>query len=545
MSVPTTMQAWAVHTPGPLDTRPLRLVERAVPTPARDEVLLEIEACGVCRTDLHLAEGDLSPRHPATIPGHEVVGRVVDRGADVDRFDLGTRVGVAWLRRTCGRCRWCRRGRENLCPWSAYTGWDADGGFAPYCTVPAAFGYQLPGDVPAHDLAPLLCSGIIGYRSLQRARLPPGGRLGIYGFGASAHLTAQVAIARGARVHVLTRSESAQQLALDLGAVSAGDADVEPPEPLDAAILFAPVGSLVPVALRALDRGGRLAIAGIYLSDIPGLSYEDELFYEKELVSVTANTRVDGEELLAIAAQTGLSGAGIALPLRGGRRGARRPRGRSDHRCRRPPALAVEHRLTRLEVSAMAQRHTDSRAAGTGLLGHRVLPIVLAGAAHDNEVPVTEAELMGGPSPAWSEQEPPTTAERDRSHQRVLVSMPIAVAVPGDAVATVAVQVDPDPIERDAIAIRQRGGDGAQRGRHLRSVDVGIPARSQARLDDLLVVHVDLALPPPPRLHELGEQLVRPAKPPRGDVDPGRVIELDSSQILKGHVDLCGAVIEQ
>jgi alcohol dehydrogenase, propanol-preferring len=306
VSVPTTMQAWAVHTPGPLDTRPLRLVERAVPTPARDEVLLEIEACGVCRTDLHLAEGDLSPRHRATIPGHEVVGRVVDRGADVDRFDLGARVGVAWLRRTCGRCRWCRRGRENLCPWSAYTGWDADGGFAPYCTVPAAFGYVLPDDIAAHDLAPLLCSGIIGYRALQRARLPPGGRLGIYGFGASAHLTAQVAIARGARVHVLTRSESAQRLALDLGAVSAGDADEEPPEPLDAAILFAPVGSLVPVALRALDRGGRLAIAGIYLSDIPGLSYEDELFYEKELVSVTANTRADGEELLAIAAQTGL-----------------------------------------------------------------------------------------------------------------------------------------------------------------------------------------------------------------------------------------------
>jgi alcohol dehydrogenase, propanol-preferring len=306
MRGPGTMQAWVVDTPGPLDTRPLRLVERAVPTPAPDEVLLRVEACGVCRTDLHLAEGDLQPRQPSAVPGHEVVGRVIDRGPDADRFGLGARVGVAWLRRTCGRCRWCRRGRENLCPWSAYTGWDADGGFAQYCTVPAAFGYELPDATPAADLAPLLCSGIIGYRALQRANVPPGGRLGIYGFGASAHLTAQVAIARGARVHVLTRSEAARQLALDLGVASVADAGAAPPEPLDAAILFAPVGGLVPAVMRALDRGGRLAIAGIYLSDVPGLAYEEDLFYEKELVSVTANTRVDGEELLAIADRTRL-----------------------------------------------------------------------------------------------------------------------------------------------------------------------------------------------------------------------------------------------
>jgi propanol-preferring alcohol dehydrogenase len=301
MTNPTTMQAWVVDTPGPIDTHPLRLVERAVPTPGPDEVLLRVEACGVCRTDLHLAEGDLQPRQPGTVPGHEVVGRVIERGQDADRFELGTRVGVAWLRRTCGRCRWCRRGRENLCPWSAYTGWDADGGFAQYCTVPAAFGYELPDTKPAVELAPLLCSGIIGYRALQRAHLPPGGRLGIYGFGASAHLTAQVALARGARVHVLTRSASARQLALELGAASAADTNDGPPEPLDAAILFAPVGDIVPGALRALDRGGRLAVAGIYLSDVPRLTYEEDLFYERELVSVTANTRVDGEELLAIA----------------------------------------------------------------------------------------------------------------------------------------------------------------------------------------------------------------------------------------------------
>ncbi len=306
MTLPQTMQAWVVHAPGPLETRPLQLVERAVPTPGEGEVLLRIEACGVCRTDLHLTEGDLPPRRPATVPGHEVVGRVVDRGPGAERFALGARVGVAWLRRTCGRCRWCRRGRENLCPYSAYTGWDADGGFAQYCTVAEDFGYELPDATPAEDLAPLLCSGIIGYRALQRTNLPPGGRLGIYGFGASAHLTAQVAIARGAQVHVVTRSATARQLAMDLGAASATDSDEGPPEPLDSAILFAPVGTLVPTALRALDRGGRLAVAGVYLSDVPHLTYEEELFYEKELVSVAANTRVDGEELLAVADRVGL-----------------------------------------------------------------------------------------------------------------------------------------------------------------------------------------------------------------------------------------------
>lgn len=301
MIIPATMRAWVVDSPGPPETHPLQLVERAVPSPGPGEVLVRVESCGVCRTDLHLAAGELRPRRPQTVPGHEVVGRVVERGRDAERFPLGTRVGIAWLRSTCGRCRWCRRGQENLCPWSAYTGWDADGGFAEYATVPADYAYELPENAPVEELAPLLCSGIIGYRALQRACLPPGGRLGIYGFGASAHLTAQVAIARGARVHVLTRSGTARQLALDLGAASVAEAAAGPPEPLDAAILFAPVGSLVPAALRALDRGGRLAVAGIYVSDIPGLSYEDELFYEKELVSVTSNTRVDGEELLALA----------------------------------------------------------------------------------------------------------------------------------------------------------------------------------------------------------------------------------------------------
>ncbi|MGW0804597.1 zinc-dependent alcohol dehydrogenase family protein [Nonomuraea sp. NPDC002799] len=283
------MRAWVVAEPGPMAGRPLELVERAVPVPGPGEVLVRVEACGVCRTDLHLAEGDLRPRRPRTTPGHQVVGRVEGTGA---------RVGVAWLRSTCGKCRFCARGLENLCPSSAYTGWDADGGFAEYVVAPADYVYPLPGDVPAERLAPLLCAGIIGFRALERCDLPPGGRLGIYGFGASAHLTAQAAIARGATVHAVTRSASSRRLALELGAASAGD---RPPEPLDAAILFAPVGDLVPPALEALDRGGTLAVAGIHLTDVPALNYERHLFQERTLRSVTANTRADGHAYLELA----------------------------------------------------------------------------------------------------------------------------------------------------------------------------------------------------------------------------------------------------
>lgn len=294
---------------------PLALVEREVPEPGPGEVLVRVEACGVCRTDLHLAEGDLPPHRPGTTPGHQAVGRVVGTGerADADvslgehadvslgehaDVSLGERVGVAWLRATCGTCRYCRRGKENLCPSSAYTGWDADGGFAEYLLAPAAYVYPLPGDPPAERLAPLLCAGIIGYRALAQCNLPPGGRLGIYGFGASAHLTAQAALAQGATVHVVTRSAAARRLALELGAASAGD---RPPEPLDSAILFAPVGDLVPPALEALDRGGTLAVAGIHLSDVPVLNYERHLFQERTLRSVTANTRADGRAYLELA----------------------------------------------------------------------------------------------------------------------------------------------------------------------------------------------------------------------------------------------------
>jgi len=284
-------------------TRPLVMVEEPTPAPAPDEVLVRVRACGVCRTDLHVTEGDLPVRRPRVVPGHEVVGEVVAIGGEVTSLALGDRVGVAWLRRTCGQCHYCRRGAENLCPRSQYTGWTHDGGYAEYATVPAQFAYRLPEGYTDEQVAPLLCAGIIGYRALQRTSLPPGGRLGIYGFGGSAHLAAQVALAQGATVHVMTRASKARELALALGVASAGAADAPPPEPLDAAILFAPVGWLVPVALQALDRGGVLAIAGIHLSDVPSLVYERHLFYEREVRSVTSNTREDGRSLLAFAAQ--------------------------------------------------------------------------------------------------------------------------------------------------------------------------------------------------------------------------------------------------
>jgi propanol-preferring alcohol dehydrogenase len=298
------VRVWSVHEPGPVTRgEPLVLGERPDPAPGPGQVLVRVSVCGVCRTDLHLAEGDLAPRRPDVVPGHEVVGHVAQRGPGSTRFAVGERVGVAWLRGTCGRCRFCRHGRENLCLAPRFTGWDDDGGYAQLCVVDEAFAYRLPDGYDDEHAAPLLCSGIIGYRALLRAQLPPGGRLGIYGFGASAHLAAQIALAQGARVHVLTRSARARELARDLGVASTGDAGDAPPEPLDSAVLFAPVGDLVPVALRALDRGGTLAVAGIHLSDVPGLDYQAELFQEKSLCSVTANTRRDADELLTLAAR--------------------------------------------------------------------------------------------------------------------------------------------------------------------------------------------------------------------------------------------------
>ena len=291
------------------------LVDRPVPEPRPGHVRLRVSTCGVCRTDLHLAEGDLAPRHPGVVPGHEVVGVVDAAGDGCTRFGVGDRAGIAWLRGTCGRCRWCRRGAENLCVDPRFTGWDADGGFAEWAVVDEAYAYRLPDSFDDQHAAPLLCAGIIGYRALRRAAPPPGGRLGIYGFGASAHLAAQVAMAEGATVHVLTRSADARRHALDLGVASAGPAAGAPPEPLDAAILFAPAGELVPAALAALDRGGTLAIAGIHLSDVPALDYQRHLFHERQVRSVTANTRADGEEFLAVAARIGIQVTAVPYRL--------------------------------------------------------------------------------------------------------------------------------------------------------------------------------------------------------------------------------------
>ncbi|UXM93508.1 zinc-dependent alcohol dehydrogenase family protein [Paenarthrobacter sp. JL.01a] len=300
------MRAWWVSEPGKIEGRPLKMGRREDPKPGPGEVLLRVDVCGVCRTDLHLAEGDLPPRHANVVPGHEAVGTVIE-SFNGGRFSPGDRIGVAWLGETCERCPYCRRGQENLCIAPTFTGWDRDGGFAELMTVNEDFAYALPDRFTDEQAAPLLCSGIIGYRALERAALPSGGRLGIYGFGGSAHLTAQVAISQGASVYVMTRSGPARELALSLGAVYAGDAYDMPPVYLDSAILFAPVGDLVPVALRALDRGGTLAIAGIHLTDIPSLNYENELFHERQIRSVTANTRADGTAFLALAAVIGLA----------------------------------------------------------------------------------------------------------------------------------------------------------------------------------------------------------------------------------------------
>ncbi len=282
-------------------------VERERPRAAAFEIVVRVQACGVCRTDLHLADGELRAKAPLRIPGHEVVGEVAEVGERASRFRVGDRVGIAWLRGTCGVCRACRAGRENLCRAAEFTGWDADGGYAAYASIAEAFAYPLPGDVPSTAVAPLLCSGIIGYRALKRANIPPGGRLGIYGFGASAHLTAQLALSQGVEVHVLTRGEAARRLALELGASSAGGPADAPPVPLDGAILFAPAGELVPVALAALDQGGTLAVAGIHLSDVPALDYQRHLFRERTLTSVTANTRADGDEFLRMAGALGIT----------------------------------------------------------------------------------------------------------------------------------------------------------------------------------------------------------------------------------------------
>jgi propanol-preferring alcohol dehydrogenase len=299
----------------PIHARPLEPAELPPPVPGPGELLVRVHVCGICRTDLHVIEGELPPRRLPLVPGHQVVGTVQGLGPGAQRFRPGDRVGIAWLRHTCGVCAFCRAGAENLCEASRYTGWHEDGGYAELTLVPGAFAYAIPAVFADRDAAPLLCAGIIGYRALRRSEVPPGGRLGLYGFGSSAHVVLQLARHRGCEVFVATRGAGHRALARRLGAAWVGETFDPMPAPLDAAIVFAPAGEIVPAALRAVRKGGRVALAGIYMTPVPALTYDVHLFHEKTLTSVEANTRADGEELLREAAAIPIRPAVTAFPL--------------------------------------------------------------------------------------------------------------------------------------------------------------------------------------------------------------------------------------
>lgn len=297
------MKAMRLQATAPVTGRPLQLTDVTIPEPGRSELLVRVTVCGLCRTDLHVIEGELPNSALPLTPGHQVVGHVEACGTDCRRFGPGDRVGIAWLRRTCGSCEHCRSGRENLCPGSRYTGYHEDGGYAEYAVVHEDFAYAIPESFRDAEAAPLLCAGIIGYRALRKAEVPPGGRLALYGFGSSAHMVIQLALHRENEVYVATRGDGHRALAAELGATWMGDAYDTPPVPVDAAIIFAPVGAMVPVALRAVGPAGRVVSAGIHMSPIPEMPYEECIFHEKVLTSVEANTREDGRELLAEAAE--------------------------------------------------------------------------------------------------------------------------------------------------------------------------------------------------------------------------------------------------
>lgn len=296
------MKAMVLRRNAPILERPLERSEIPAPEPGSGEVRVRVHACAICRTDLHVIEGDLPARRLPLVPGHQAVGTVDRLGPDCRRLVVGERVGIAWLRHTCGSCTYCRAGSENLCESSLYTGYDADGGYAELAVVPEAFAYRIPDGFADVEAAPLLCAGIIGYRALRRSEVPRSGRLGLFGFGSSAHVVLQIARHRGCEVFVATRGEAHQALARRMGAAWVGGALDRPPVPLDAAIVFAPVGEIVPPALRSVRKGGTVALAGIYMTPVPSMDYGECLFHEKSLRSVEANTREDGEDLLREAA---------------------------------------------------------------------------------------------------------------------------------------------------------------------------------------------------------------------------------------------------
>jgi alcohol dehydrogenase, propanol-preferring len=317
------------HT-GDLAANPLRLHDVPVPEPGPGEVLVEVSVCAICRTDLHVIEGELDRPKLPLIPGHQAIGMIRQVGSGVTTRRPGERVGIAWLQGTCGRCQYCRSGRENLCLAARFTGYQVDGGYAEYAVAPAPFAYPIPSTFSDQEAAPLLCAGIIGYRALRLSRVQSGQRLGLYGFGASAHIAIQIARHWGCEVYVCSLKAEHRTLAREMGAAWVGEASQVPPVPLHAAIIFAPAGELVIPALRALDRGGTLALAGIHMSLIPPIDYDRDLFGERTISSVTANTRQDGVDLLREAA---------AIPIK--------------PRTQCYPLIEANHALQRLKAGAI------------------------------------------------------------------------------------------------------------------------------------------------------------------------------------------------
>src|SRR5438309_1469783 len=296
------MKACVLQAPAKVESNPLQYEDVPAPEPGEGELLVRVDACGVCRTDLHVVEGELPPRKSPVIPGHQVVGTVQKLGKNAQRFAKGTRVGIAWLHKTDGTCQYCRAGRENLCDSPEFTGYTVNGGYAEFIVAPEGFVYAIPRGFPDEQAAPLLCAGIIGFRSLRLSGVKRGSRLGFYGFGAAAHVAIQVARHWGVEVFASTRDARHQKLAMELGAAWAGGTLNEPPKKLDATIVFAPAGEIVPAALKALKKGGVLVLGGIHMSPIPSFSY-DLLYQERMIRSVANNTRKDGEDFLRVAGE--------------------------------------------------------------------------------------------------------------------------------------------------------------------------------------------------------------------------------------------------
>jgi propanol-preferring alcohol dehydrogenase len=296
------MQACALHAPAAVESNPLRCMDRPKPVPGKGEVLIKVSVCAVCRTDLHVVEGELPARKSPVTPGHQAVGTIEQSGPGAGQYPLGARVGVPWLYRTDGRCEYCRSGKENLCERPEFTGYTVDGGYADYMVAPEDFVYPIPDQFSDEQAAPLLCAGIIGFRCLRHCEVQPGGRLGLYGFGAAAHVAIQVARHWGMEVYAFTRDARHQNLARELGAVWVGGGSSEPPVKLNAAIIFAPAGELVPPALKALKKGGVLVLGGIHMSPIPQLPYQ-LLYGERVIRSIANNTRQDGHDFFRVAAE--------------------------------------------------------------------------------------------------------------------------------------------------------------------------------------------------------------------------------------------------